>query len=153
LRLRDKSGLGALTKPAQLGLAQGAFETQQQAIVGLANIIDALVIDDDGVHQAAQVQQVVPVAIVARQARDLDAQHRADTTEPNFGDQALKAGSLGAARPGFAQILVDDNHLLPPQPSRMFSELVLTAAALVMMAHLIERRLAHIDHRQPREML
>jgi hypothetical protein len=35
----------------------------------------------------------------------------------------------------------------------MFSELVLTAAAFVMMAHLIKRRLAHIDHCQPDEMM
>jgi hypothetical protein len=86
-----EAGLGALTEPAEFGFAQSALETQQQVIVGLTNIIDAFLVDDDGIHRAAQVEQMVRITIVARQARDLDAQRRADPAKPNLGDQALKA--------------------------------------------------------------
>ncbi len=58
---------------AEFELADAALHAEQQAIVGLTRVIDAVEIDDARVHQAAQLEQVVPVAAVARQARSIEA--------------------------------------------------------------------------------
>lgn len=70
--------LGALPEAGQLHLADRSLHAQQQPVVHLRGIIDALRIDQQCTHDAAELQQRVPVATVARQARCFDAQHRTD---------------------------------------------------------------------------
>jgi hypothetical protein len=70
--------LRPLPEAGQLHLADRALHSQQQPVVHLRGIIDAIRIDEQCTHDAAELQQRVPVAAVARQARCFDAQHRAD---------------------------------------------------------------------------
>jgi hypothetical protein len=53
----------------------------------------------------------VPVTAGAGQPGHLDAEHQADPSEADLGDQALKPGPIG--RPaGAAEVLVDDQDVL-----------------------------------------
>jgi hypothetical protein len=61
----------------------------------------------DGVHQSAKVEQLTPVAVVARQTRDLDAEHRANPAQAYFGDQALEALTCGAPGARLAKVVIN----------------------------------------------
>ena len=61
----------------QLGFAHGALEAEHQAVVEQGGVIDAVGVGDQGVGDAAQIEQAIPVGVVARQARDLEAEHDA----------------------------------------------------------------------------
>jgi hypothetical protein len=74
-RLREQALLRALPNPPQLRLADRALQAEQEPIVQLARIVDALRIHDQRVHQSAQVEELVPIAIVAREPRDLEPEH------------------------------------------------------------------------------
>jgi len=81
--------VGALTKQRQLELAHRALEAEQQPVVAQARIVDALGIDEQRSYQAAQSDQMVPVAIVAGQTRRLQAQDRAHRAQRDLGDQQV----------------------------------------------------------------
>ncbi len=53
---------------AEFELADAALHTQQQPIVGATRVVDAVKINDTGLDQAAQLQQMVPVAPIACQS-------------------------------------------------------------------------------------
>lgn len=55
----------ALAQHRQLHLAHGALHAEQQAIVGMARIVDAVLVDDERADEAAELQERVPVAAVA----------------------------------------------------------------------------------------
>ena len=57
----------------QLGLAHGPFEPQQEAVVELGRIIEAVLIENKRVRQGAELQQTVPIGGVACQPRDFQA--------------------------------------------------------------------------------
>ena len=62
----------ALTEEREFHLAHCALHAKQKAIVRVAGIVDAVLIDDQRVDQAAELQQSVPVSSVAREPRRLD---------------------------------------------------------------------------------
>ncbi len=75
----------------QLGLAHRALQAEQQPVVEVAGVVEAVLIQDEGVGEGADLQQAVPVRGVARQAQDLEAEHHAHLAQSDGGDQALEA--------------------------------------------------------------
>src|SRR5260370_2624996 len=71
----------------QLGLAHGALEPEQEAIIEEGWMIDALCIADQRVGEAAEVDEPVPIGVIARQARDLESEHEADVGERDCGGE------------------------------------------------------------------
>jgi len=55
----------ALTEQRQLHLAHRAFHAEEQAVVWMPWIIDAILVDDKCADQAAELDQGMPVAPVA----------------------------------------------------------------------------------------
>lgn len=53
-------------------------------------MIDAVGIADQRVGEPAQIDEAMPVGVVARQTRDLKPEHEADVTERDLGGQARK---------------------------------------------------------------
>ena len=136
--------LGTLPDPAQFRLTHGSFEPEQEPVVGLARVVHAFVVDDQRVHQTAQIEQLIPVAIVARQARHFDGEDRADAAQPYLGHQLLEAGARRAARARASQVLIDHGHLVPAQLLGSRRQVVLTPPAFVVMADLANGGLTHI---------
>ncbi len=59
---------GSLPQHAELPLAHRAFEAQQQAVIEVARVVDAVAIDQQRGGQPAQVDEVMPVTIIARES-------------------------------------------------------------------------------------
>src|SRR6266545_679876 len=89
--------LQAGAEGVQLGLAHGALEAQHQPVVERAGVIQPVAVADQGVGQGAQVQQPIPVGVVAGQAGDLKTQHQPDVAEGDLGGQPGEPRPLGGA--------------------------------------------------------
>ena len=64
-----------------------------------ARIIEALAIGQDHAKQRAQFEQLMPIAVIARQPGGIQAEHQTGIAEPDLGNQPLEAMSLGTRRP------------------------------------------------------
>src|SRR4051794_26346059 len=135
----------------QLRLAQDAGQAQEPAVVVGARIVEPLAIGDEHPEQGAQLEQLMPVAVIAREPGGIQADDQAGIAEPDLGNELLEAGSFGAARARFAEILVDDVDPLarPAEPDGAVDQAVLEFGALVMVPDLIDRGLAHVDVGEP----
>src|SRR5215213_389839 len=110
-------------------------------------IVEALAVGQDHAKQRAQFEQLMPIAIVARQPRGIQAEHQTGIAQPDLGNQPLEAVSLGTRRPRLAEILVDDKDPLarPAEPDSAVDKTILQLGAFLVLAHLVDRGLAHID--------
>lgn len=110
------SGLGiprsqtSLTHQAELVLGHRALETQQQAIVDVTRIVDAVEVDDEGAGQSAQIDQVMPGAPLAGEPRGFQAIDGADAALADRGDELLEAGPDDQPGAGAAEVVVDGGH-------------------------------------------
>ena len=77
-RLLVSSRQGALPEKIELILVQTPLQTQQEAVVAMSWRIDRLLIDQHGIDDAAHLDQLLPVAAVASEARDLARRDRTD---------------------------------------------------------------------------
>ena len=84
-------------KDMQLGGEQGSLDPEQQAVVGILRIIDAVLVRNESAEDGTQLDHPVPVAVATRQARHLGDQHHPDLAQADRRDQALEAGALMAA--------------------------------------------------------
>ena len=83
----------------------------------------------------------MPIPVVARQTRRVQAHDQAGFAQPYFRNQCLKALPIAAGRPGFAEIIIDDVNPLawPTEQSGSFDQAILQRGALLMMADLPRR--------------
>src|SRR5271166_4437144 len=70
--------LRALPKQRQLQLAHRSLHAEQQAIIGMASIVDSVLVDDDGPDQSAELDQRMPVAAVAGEPGGFDREYGAN---------------------------------------------------------------------------
>ncbi len=95
----------------------------------------------------------MPVAIIAREPRGLEGEHRTHMLIAHRGHEALEAGTGGAARARAAEVIVDDLHPLPAPRARMLGQGVLPPLTFEVLVHLRHRGLAHVHIRGALEML
>jgi hypothetical protein len=79
----------------QLGLADGPLEAEQEAVVEVRRVVEAVLIEDEGVGEGADLQQPVPVGRVAGEAGDLQPEHDTGAAHADVGDESLEAGTIG----------------------------------------------------------
>jgi hypothetical protein len=96
-----------LYEAAELGLAHRPLQPQQQPVVVVHRVVDAVGVGQQRARQRAQLQQLLPVSARAGQPRHLDAQHQPHMPHGDLGDQPLEAHPAGRAGPGLRQVLVD----------------------------------------------
>ena len=130
----------------QFRLAHGAFESEQETVVERRRIVHAVHVRDERLPNGAEVQEPVPVAVVARQPRDLQPEHEPRASEREVRHEPLESGALVATAGGTSQVVVDDNHLrgLPTQLTRVPCQLVLALLTLEMVQNLMLRLLANV---------
>ena len=87
----------ASPQDVQLGFAHCAFETEHQPVVEHCGVVDPIGIADQSVGQAAQIEQAVPVGVVAGQTRDLQAEHDADMAQCDLRGEPGKAAAFDNA--------------------------------------------------------
>ena len=110
--------LGALAQQAQFKLAHGPFESEQQAVVEHTGIVNAIGINHQGVGQNTQVNQMMPVAVVARQTRRFQRQNRTRLAIADRRQQTSESRSFLCSCAGHAHIFIDDLDVSKPQLPR-----------------------------------
>jgi hypothetical protein len=131
----------------ELGFAHRAFQAQQQTIVEQRRVVDAIIVADQCVGDAAEFQQAIPVGVVAGQARDLEAQNDSHVGQRHFAGQRSEAGALVGTGAGQPEVFIDDDHLLsgPTQLAGFVGQGVLASCGFPVMLHLGWRGLANVN--------
>ena len=141
-------------QPVELCLAHLALESQQEPVVDVGQVIDAVVVDDQGVSEAGQFQQAGQVRVGAGKPRDLQPEHRPGLPQAHPGDQLLEPVPVAGAAPGQAQVGVDHLDVAggPAQPGRLRGQVVLAQRRLGVLADLHQGRLADVYDRRALEV-
>src|SRR5438270_3484644 len=89
----------------------------------------------------------MPIVVVARQPRGIQAQHQPRLPEANLGDQPLEAAAAVARRTGLPEVVINDLNpfLRPTKRSCSIDQPVLQLRALLMLADLTGSRLSHVN--------
>src|ERR1700751_5049476 len=89
----------------------------------------------------------MPIVVVARQPRGIQAQHQSRLPEADLGDQPLEAAAAVARRTGLAEVVINDLNpfLRPTKRSCSINQPVLQLRALLMLADLTGGRLPHVN--------
>jgi hypothetical protein len=126
-------------KLMQLRLTHDAGQAQQQAVMVGARIVKPLAIRNEHAKYRTQLEKLMPVPVIAGQARSVEAHHKTGVAKADLGNELLETMAVHAASTGFAQILV--NHLdalgRPAQSDGAIDKAVLQLRALLMLAHLV----------------
>ena len=138
----------------QFGLGHGALHAQQHPVIEQARMVDPVGVGDQRVGHPGQVQQPIPVGVVAGQPRHLQRQHDPDLAEPDLGGQLGEPGPAGGAGAADAEVVVDhpDRAARPAQLGGPRDEVVLAGGGLRVALELGQGGLADIDHRGPPQM-
>src|SRR3984893_8669545 len=86
--------LGALPQQTQFGLTHSPLHPKKQTIIHDIRIVDSIEIHQDRSDHATQLDQMMPVAAVARQSRSLDAKDSACFAAAHLGHQTLESRAL-----------------------------------------------------------
>ncbi len=104
----------------QLGLAHRALQAEHQPVVEVGRVIDAVGVGDQRVGHRAQIQQLIPVAVVAGQPGHLDTEDDPDPAQADVGDQILEplpgASPRPRTGPGRRRSPGPDGHPSPARP-------------------------------------
>ena len=63
--------------------AHGALQAEKQAVVEQARVIDAVGVADQGIGETAEIEETIPVGIVAGEPGDLETASRRTAGPPN----------------------------------------------------------------------
>ncbi len=146
-RLVANSAVEAGAQDMQLGFAHGALEAEQQAIIEHRRMIDAIGIADERVGEAAEVEQAIPIGIVAREAGHFETEHDADVSERDFGGETGEAAAFDDASAGQAEVFVDYDDLLrrPAKRGCLGDQSILTLRGFAIVLDLSGGGLSKID--------
>src|SRR3954470_10960167 len=97
-------------------LADGALETEQEAIVQRIGVINSLAVPEQGIAQGADLEQLVPVAARASEAGHLHAENDADTAQADLGHEALEPQASLRRCPRVPLVLVYHQNTFPRPP-------------------------------------
>ncbi len=103
-----------LAQERELELAHRALEPQQQPIVRRAGVVDAVGVDDVRADEAAELEEVMPVAPIAREPRRLETEHGADQPFADLADETPKPRTIHGATGGTAEVIVDHPDIWKP---------------------------------------
>ena len=102
-------------------------------------------VDQEGVDDAAHLDQLLPFAVVAGEPRHLASRDRTHLAEADICHHPLEAHPLRVAVSGSSQILIDDIDLAPAEQPQPLLHPVLQFLTLQVVNHLIGRRLSHVE--------
>src|SRR5262249_52828421 len=130
--------LCALAQDRQFEFAERPFHSEQQPVVDKLWVVHPILVDDQAVHQTAELEQGVPIAAIAGQTRSLDSENRAGGAGTDGGKQALKSRARRAAS-RTTKVIIDDNHVFPAKCTCACCKSILTTATFRVVGKLIGR--------------
>ena len=123
----------------QLHFRDLALQAEDEPVVGVGRVVDAVLVGQQGAEEAADLQQVVPVLAGSGEPAHLQAQDQPDVVHGDLGQQALETepGVGGAA--ALPEVLVDDEDPLggPAQGAGMLGQGILAGERLAVLDDLL----------------
>src|SRR5689334_7689239 len=149
LGLLHQRGVKAVADCVKLQLRDLPFQTEDQATVDRAGIIDAIAVGDEATPEAADIQQRIPVSAITSQAGHFVGEDNADLIRADTCDQFLESRASHDGPRRLSEVGI--NHLdMRWGPAELFRTLpqgVLQTQALLMGEHLIGAGLADVNDR------
>jgi hypothetical protein len=154
------SGLGddpaAQPGPDEMELCLGElpFHAQQEPVIEVPRVVEAVFVADQGAGQAAQSGELVPVGGVAGQPGAFQAEHDPGPAQRHLGDQVLESFPVGGRGAGVALVDVDHGDLVcrPAEADRLAAQVVLADRGLGVVDDLLEAGLADVQKRRSGQM-
>ena len=104
-----------------------------------ARIVKPLAVRNEHAEYRTQFEKLMPVPVIAGQARSVETHHKTGVAKADLGNELLETMTIHATSTGFAQVLV--NHLdalrRPAQTDGAIDKAVLQLGALLMLTHLV----------------
>src|SRR3984893_58355 len=94
------------TQHAQLELADAALHAEKKPIIGSAGVVNPIQVDHSRFDQAAEVEQMVPVAAVTGEPRGVEAQHGANLSGTEPCHQTFETGPCHHMSGGAADVVL-----------------------------------------------
>ena len=131
----------------QFCLAELAFHSQEEAVVEAGRVIQPVLVQDEGVVVGADLQQPVPVCVVAGQPRAFQAEYDPCPAQGHLGDQVLEPFPVRGG--GSRMALVDVDHVDPAggpaERDGPAAQVVLARGGLGVVGDLVEGGLADVE--------
>ena len=148
------AGLGQLTAAqpgldeVELAFGHGPLEAQQHPVVEAARVVEAVLVADQGAGHGAQLEELVPVGVVAGQPGAFQAEHDPGPAQRHLGDHLLEPFPVRSRRAGVALVDVDHGDLagVPAQRDRLAAQVVLADRRLGVVDDLLEAGLPDVEH-------
>src|SRR5580765_6220483 len=110
-------------------------------------MINAVVVANESIGDAAEFQQTIPIRVVPREARNFQSENDAYVGQGDFAGEASEPGALVGGGTGQPQIFINDDHLLfgPTQLSSPIGQGVLASGRFPAMLDLARCGLANVN--------
>jgi hypothetical protein len=128
-------------------LTDAALHTEKQTIIWATRIVDAIGVDDAGIDETAELEQVMPVPAVAGETGGVEAKHGADLASAEPGDELLEARARYSPTGGSAEVVIDDLDIAETPTASFVNKVALAALALEIDLYLGLCGLTHIHDR------
>lgn len=127
--------------------AHGPLQSQEEAVVGIAGVVDAVLVCQDGSANRTYLQKMMLILVVAGHAAHRDPQDDADMIHGNFGQEAMKSGSPLGGSASDPLVIDDEQDSVPgpPQGLCMVYQGVLPFARFDVVEDLLRVRLSNLD--------
>jgi len=134
----------------ELGFRHRPLEAKKQPIIEVGGVVEAVLIQDKGIGEGADLKQPVPIRGAAGQAGDLEAEHYPHLAQADGGHELLEAFAV-AIFSREPQVAIDDHDALgrPAQSDRSFPKRILSLGALRVFKDLPKRALANVEIGKP----
>ena len=73
-----------LLQDMQFGFGHGSFQAKEQAIIVLHRVVNAIQVSNQRVEERAQLQELMPILVGARQARYLHPKDHPDVIQAHL---------------------------------------------------------------------
>src|SRR5690242_19758905 len=129
MRSSPRRGAGGVehagTQHAELELADAALHAEKKPIIRSAGVVHPIQVDHSRFHQAAEFEQMVPVAAITSEPGGVEAQHGANLSGTQPCNQSFEAGPRHHPTGGTAEIVIDHLDIMEAPLPRDINKLVL----------------------------
>ena len=125
----------------KLGFGHRALESQQESVIEQPWMIEAILVADDRVGHATQIEQAVPIGIVPGDAGHFQGKDQTGAAQGHLGSQIGEPLTQNQAGAGVRKILVNnfDSFRGPAQLQSPLAQTVLAVSGLAVDGDLRRR--------------
>jgi hypothetical protein len=147
LGLVEGALMEALFEGMEFGLTHGALQAQQQAIVIVAGVVNAIEVADEGFEECTDFEELMPVLGRSSEPGDIETENQSDMIQAHFGHELLEPESALDGRGGLAEVFINHENAIarPAQGKGAIDKAVLQAGRFLVLDHLLHGGLADID--------